>query len=77
MNRTNLGYRDGLSLIEALERAQEEGDLDTVSARMPAIERLIARLQERAYELAHLQYRARMIREKHEPAKRPPRGRGE
>ena len=70
MNRTRLPYRDGEPLIEALERAQEQGDLDVVTARMPALERLIARLQEHAHELAQLQYRARVIRERHEPRRR-------
>ena len=43
-----------------MEKAQEDGDLD---ANMPRLEKLIAQHQDRAYELAQLQYRARMVRE--------------
>ena len=65
--RTTLDYLDGEPFIAAMEKAQDEGNLDFVQANMPRLERLIARHQDRAYELAQLQYRARMIREHHEP----------
>jgi hypothetical protein len=35
---------------------------------MPRLEGLIARYVDRTHELARLQYRARMIREHHEPS---------
>ena len=65
--RTTLGYLDGEPFIAAREKAQDEGNLDFVQVNMPGLERLIARHQDRAYELAQLQYRAQMIRRKHEP----------
>ena len=34
---------------------------------MPALENLIARLQARAHEIAEMQHRARIVRDRHEP----------
>lgn len=65
--RTRLGYRDGEAFIARMERAQADGDLDFVAANMKALEKLIGRLEDRSFELTQLQYRARMVREKHEP----------
>jgi hypothetical protein len=61
-------FLDGEPLITRLEQAQAEGDTDFVAAHMPQLERLIARYMDRTHELAQLQYRARMIREHHEPS---------
>ena len=68
MSRTHLGYRDGALFVAAMENAQEECDLEFVQANMPKLESLIAKYQERAYELAQLQYRARMVCEHHGPS---------
>ena len=60
-------YKDGEPFIAKLEEAVIEGDADFIEANMPRLETLIARLQDRAAELALLQYRARSVREQHEP----------
>jgi hypothetical protein len=65
--RTSLGYLDGGPLMAAMERAQVDGDTGFVTAHMPTLELLIARYQDRIYELSQFQYRARMIREHYEP----------
>jgi hypothetical protein len=39
-----------------------------VATHMPRLEWLIARYMDRTHALAQLQYRARMIREHHEPS---------
>ena len=64
---TQLGYLDGERFIAKLEEAVEAGDADYIEANMPRLESLIARLQERSAELTVLQYRARLVREQHEP----------
>ena len=66
--RTTLGYLNGELFIAAMEKAQDEGNLDFVQANKPRLERLFARYMDRTHELAQLQYRARMIREHHEPS---------
>jgi len=63
---TPLPPNDGNAWIRKLEQAQEEGRPDFIEENMPRIERLIARLQERAYEIAQAQYRLRVIRDRHE-----------
>lgn len=68
MLRSSPGYRDGELFIARCEKALAEGDAAFLECAMPRLEGLIARLQERAYELAQLQYWARMVREKHEPS---------
>ena len=65
--RTTTGHLDGEPFIAKLEQAQDEGNLDFVTANLPRLEDLIARLQDRQAELAELQYRARCVRDKHEP----------
>jgi hypothetical protein len=64
---TGIGYLDGEPFVSALEQAQAEGRLGFVEANMPRLEWLIARYQDRAYELAQLQYRAQMVRRRYEP----------
>ena len=54
--------------IAHLEQAQMEGDIGLVSLQIPWIERLIAQYQDPIFELRKLQYRARLIRERHKPA---------
>ena len=66
--RTQLGHLDGQPFIAKLEQAVEQGDADFIERNMPRLEKLIARLQDRAYELAPLQARAREAREQHEPS---------
>jgi hypothetical protein len=66
--QTDTGYLDGELFLAKLEEAQAEGDTDFVAAHMPRLERLIAPYMDRTYELSKLQYRARMIREHHEPS---------
>jgi len=65
--RTTLGYLDGEPFIAAMEKAQDGGNLDFVQANMQRLEKLLAMYQDRAYELAQLQYRAQMVRRTHEP----------
>jgi len=65
--QTDAGYRDGELFLAKLEEAQAEGNTDFVAAHMPRLEQLIACYMDRTYELAQLQYRARMVREHHEP----------
>lgn len=66
--RSRLPMDDGRQFITALEAAFENGDADAIEHQMPRLERLILQYQNRIYELAQLQYRARLIRERHEPA---------
>ena len=66
-SRTALGHLDGESFIAAMEKAQDGGNLDFVQANMQRLEKLLAMYQDRAYELAQLQYRAQMVRRTHEP----------
>ena len=65
-----LPYKDGEPFIEKLEEAVEAGDADFIEANMKRLEGLIAQYQDRIYELARLQQRAREIREQHEPPAR-------
>lgn len=58
---------DGEPFIRKMEEAQVAGDLDFVGPNMPRLDALIAKLDARQYELAQLNYRARMVRMKHEP----------
>ena len=62
-----LPYLDGTPFITRMEQAIEAGDADFVEANMPRLESLIARYQDRIHELAQLQYRARLVRDRHEP----------
>jgi len=61
---------DGDAWIRRLEEAQADCRPDFIEENIPRIERLIARLQERAYEIAQAQYRLRLIRDRHEPPAR-------
>lgn len=65
--RTLTAYLDGEPFIAYLEKAQAEGDADHIERNMNRIEALIVKYQERIHELAQLQYRARAIRDRHEP----------
>ena len=64
---TITGHLEGEPFVAKLQQAQDEGNLDFVTSNLPRLEGLIARLQDRQAELAELQYRARCVREKHEP----------
>ena len=65
---TRLPYLDdGEAFIANLERAIEAGDAEHVEQNMPRLECLIGLLQQRTHELARLQYRARLVRDRHEP----------
>ncbi len=64
---TRLPMHDGEPFIATLEKAIKNGNADFIEANMPALERLIAAMQARQYELAQIHYRARTIREQHEP----------
>lgn len=63
---TRRGQLDGEPFITALERASEAGNGDFVPANMDQLETLIAQLQDRGYEHAELQGRARLVRDSHE-----------
>lgn len=67
MSKTRLPPADGEPFIERMEEEQAACNLEFVSANMLRLERIIALYQERIYELAQLQFRARSIRERHEP----------
>lgn len=63
-----LPINDGEPLIACLEQSIEDGDADHVEGNMDRFERLIAQYQHRIAELTDLQYRARLIRDRHEPS---------
>jgi len=67
-NRTRLPPLDGKPFLAKLEEAQAEGDADHVERNMPRLEQMIGLYQDRAYEIAQLQYRARLVRDRHEPS---------
>lgn len=69
-DRTQIGHPDGERFIAALKRASQEGNADFVAANMDRLETLIAQLQDRGYEIAELQGRARVVWDKHEGAAR-------
>lgn len=66
MKSMRIGYLDGEPFITRCEEALAEGDTVFLDGVMPRLENLIARLQERAYELAELQHRAGTVRERHD-----------
>ncbi len=68
---SQLPIKHGEPFIAALERASEAGDADFVAANMDRLETLIGQLQDRAAEIVSLQYRARVVRDRHEPARWP------
>lgn len=55
-------------IIAQLEHSQATGDLDRVSAHLPAIEELADRLDARARRLGRLAERARTVSARHEPS---------
>ena len=67
-NMTKLPFQDGEPFIETCEKAVEAGDADFLEANMDRLEELIARFQDRVYELTKLQQRARDVRDRHEPS---------
>lgn len=71
---TNLPVHDGEPFIAALERASEAGNADYVAANLDRLERLIGQPQDRAAEIVTLQYRARVVRERHEPPAKKGKG---
>ncbi len=56
--------------VRGMEQASEAGLSDYIGRSMEQLESLIAELQERQHELAQIQYRARVIRDRHEPSGR-------
>ena len=64
--RAHLPSQDGEPFIAKLEEAQADGDADFVEPNMPRLEQMIALYQERIFEIARLQQRAREIRDRHE-----------
>lgn len=66
--KAKLPMGDGEEFIAGLEVALEEGDTQYIDHHMPRLERLIGQYQSRTYELARLEYRARLVREQHEPS---------
>lgn len=67
---TQLPMHDGEPFIRKLEEAQAAGDLDFVGDNLPQPERLIGLFIDRIHEQNQLEYRARLVRESHEPAAR-------
>lgn len=65
---TQLPMQDGEPFIRKLEEAQAVGDLEFVGDNLPRLGRLIGLFMARIHELNLLEYRARLIRERHEPA---------
>ncbi len=65
---TKLPFQDGEPFIETCEKASEAGDADFIEANMDRLEDLIARFQDRVYQLTKLQQRAREVRDRHEPS---------
>ncbi len=63
-----LPFRDGEPFIETCEKAAEAGDADFIEMNMDRLEELIARFQDRVYQLTKLQQRAREVRDRHEPS---------
>jgi hypothetical protein len=63
---TRLPIDDGEPFISQLEKAMKAMDADLVEANLPKLEDLIALYQDRIFELAKLQARAREIRDRHE-----------
>jgi hypothetical protein len=63
-----LPFQDGEPLIETCEKASEAGDADFIEANMDRLEDLIARFQDRVYQITKLQQRAREVRDQHEPS---------
>lgn len=57
---------DGEPFIAKLEEAMEANDADFIEANLPQLEKLIGLYQDRIFELARLQGRAREIRDRHE-----------
>lgn len=62
-----LPMHDGERFIATMERASLEGNADFVAANMARLEKLIGQLQDRAAEIVTLPYRARVVRDRHEP----------
>lgn len=64
---TKLPWHDSERFIAKLEQAIDEGNADFIEANIPRLEEIIGLLQDRTYELTQLQYRARAVRDRHEP----------
>jgi hypothetical protein len=58
----------GQSFLAQLEQSVADGNADTIGANVPALRKLIGQYQDRIFELANLQFRARQILEQHEPS---------
>ena len=65
---TKLPFQDGERFIETCEQAVQEGDAGFISKNLPKLQKLIGQYQDRAYELAQLQHRARVVVDQHEPS---------
>lgn len=64
---TRLPQHDGEAFIAKMEEGIDEGNTDFLEANMERLEALSKKLKDRAYEIAQLQYRARVVRDRHEP----------
>ena len=59
---------DGEPFIEKLEQGIEDGEGDYIEANMPRLREGIRLYQERIAKLSQLQYRARVVQDRHEPS---------
>jgi hypothetical protein len=66
--RKPLPIADGTAFLKTLEQAVEEGDADLIAANLPKLKRYISMYQDRIYQLAKVQQRARDILNQHEPS---------
>jgi hypothetical protein len=68
MAKDQLPIDSGEAFIAQLEQAVMDGDADFIDKNIPSLRQLIARYQDRIFELAKLQQRAREVLEQHEPS---------
>jgi hypothetical protein len=66
--RKSLPIADGTAFLKTLEQAVEDGNPDLIAANLPKLKRYIRMYQDRIYQLAATQFRARTILEQHEPS---------
>jgi len=66
--RKPLPIADGVAFLKTLEQAVSEGNADMIAANLPKLKEYISMYQERIYQLALAQQRARDILNQHEPS---------
>jgi len=66
--RKPLPIADGVAFLKTLEQGVAEGDADLIAANLPKLKRYISMYQDRIYQLAATQFRARTILDQHEPS---------